>query len=145
MSPSPRCDMAMPEHNIQQHWLETHGDYLRGESARITASSADYTTSTLPPYCRTRGMEPLSIFAQLINVRVAGSAQPTALVASHSIRARAGKLHAHQQADLVESTASCLGKRGRASILFCFHPSLPPFTTEVLPLARWPPLSHIDK
>lgn len=43
-----------------------HGDYLRGEGARITASSADYTTSTLPPYCCT---EPLSIFAQLVDVR----------------------------------------------------------------------------
>jgi len=88
--PRTHSDMAMPEHNIQQHWLETHGDYLRGESARIMVSSADYT-STLPPYCRTRGTEPLSIFAQLVDVRVAGSAQPTALVASHSICPRAGR------------------------------------------------------
>jgi len=103
--PRTHSDMAMSEHNIQQHWLETHGDHLRGESARITASSADYTTSTLPPYCRTRGTELLSIFAH-VYVRVAGSAQPTALAASHSIRARAGKLHAHLQADLVESVPS---------------------------------------
>lgn len=58
-----------PAHGLQQHWMETHGDYaldpVRG-----------YATPTPPGYCRVRGSEPLSVWAQLVDVR------------SHSLSAR---------------------------------------------------------
>ena len=58
-------DTALPNGDgLQQHWMETHGDYALTERG--------YTTATPPGSCRVKGDAPLTVWGQLIDVRDSG-------------------------------------------------------------------------
>lgn len=57
--------------HMQQHWMETHGDY------RLDPERG-YTTRTPPGYCRVRGADPLAVWAQLVDARAPATASAKA-------------------------------------------------------------------